>query len=173
MKQCAKCGASQSDSRKYCVDCGEKLGKGMTVYEEIAFKRESSSRIDSISSQANAPAVSAMDRVAALFSGICVCMSGAILLFFNDIVSDPVFELLYILVPLFFVCIFFALSPKLHGLWMKIKRAVMKTEDHETSEAYLKIRRLIIYVCFIAGIALFIYVTSDVISQAGGTVGSN
>ena len=46
MKVCSKCGATQSDDRLFCVDCGETLGKSLSESEEKAVRQQTEQKID-------------------------------------------------------------------------------------------------------------------------------
>lgn len=45
MKICPKCGAQQSDSRTFCIDCGKKLGKKLSKDKERHIHQLSSNKV--------------------------------------------------------------------------------------------------------------------------------
>jgi hypothetical protein len=48
LKYCNKCGAQQSDTRFFCVDCGEKLGRSLDEVASQAIKKETEGKINKL-----------------------------------------------------------------------------------------------------------------------------
>ena len=68
MKKCTKCGAVQNDSRYYCVDCGEKLGKPLSEAEAFVIEERLDDMLDDMSERAEDFYVSRRNKIMAIMA---------------------------------------------------------------------------------------------------------
>ena len=62
MKICTKCGAYNSDDRKFCVDCSEKLGNVLSASEERQMRDNLNKRMDEMYNRNEPLYVSKFDK---------------------------------------------------------------------------------------------------------------
>ena len=77
MKKCTKCGAVQNDSRYYCVDCGEKLGKPLSEAEAFVIEERLDDMLDDMSERAEDFYVSRRNKIMAIMAVVLTktCMT--------------------------------------------------------------------------------------------------
>ena len=68
MKKCTKCGAIQNDSRYYCIDCGEKLGKPLSKAEALEIEERLDNTLDDMSDRTEDFYVPLRDKIMAVIS---------------------------------------------------------------------------------------------------------
>ncbi len=75
MKKCQFCGAIQNDDRNQCIDCGARLGKPMSEFEEKATEDALDDKIDSLAEKTEPFYIPIYDKIMGGISLICIVLS--------------------------------------------------------------------------------------------------
>ncbi len=154
MKICTKCGAYNSDDRKFCVDCSEKLGNVLSASEERQMRDNLNKRMDEMYNRNEPLYVSKFDKAigAVSIAGILCC---AALLIIGKITQRS-FELLWAGIIIFLLACVEAFMPKV--TWavrkLRLRFSVSNARIAEPSRFYMYCRKAAVVFMAVMGIVI-------------------
>lgn len=163
MKICSKCGAQQSDNRVFCIDCGEKLGKTISKDDEEKLEKRVKQKIDKMYKDSDPLYVSLRDKIIG-YSGLAVVVLTILLMIiFNDneyVFIAGLFSIMFLL-----ASSINSLIPKI--IWefekLRLSFTISSTDDIQPSDFYTYCRKFSVWLFFIIGLLLFIYLIISII----------
>lgn len=156
MKICSKCGAQQSDTRIFCVDCGERLGDSLPEKASQVIEEETDNKINKLYNKTDPLYVSFLDKIVGFASLIgAVLMVIFMVVFRRNLEYVP--ESLYAIV-LFLLSSLNALVPKILWAMEKIRLSftINDSDNAEPSDFYLIMRKISIWICCGIGILFLV-----------------
>ncbi|MBQ8897477.1 MAG: hypothetical protein IJY86_03270 [Clostridia bacterium] len=164
MKLCKKCGATQSDDRTVCVDCGEILGAPVDKATEEKLSREASARISKLDRDGDFLTLKPIDAACGIAMLVCGIASGVLCLFPKFAGEARVVFLISFLIGV--VLGITALTPKFCWLLEKLRMSarVENTDDLIPSAWYIVSRKLCIYLGTVLVASMFTYALYAAIS---------
>ncbi len=158
VKICEKCGAYNSDSRMFCVDCGDVLGDKVSDLHEQQIRNDIDAKMDAMYNKRDPIYVSGMDKVFGIASLVGATVS-FVLLVIRVIVRQSAYGL-FLSIILFLLSAVEALVPRV--AWEIEKRRlsfyVRGADDLEPGDAYFIGRKCMIV--FLTALGVFIAVFS-------------
>lgn len=156
MKLCDKCGAHNSDTRVFCVDCGETLGEKLSDAHERQLQEDLSESIDQLYNQADPLYVSVLDKTVGVIAliGSAAALIGAL---FNPF-SAPNGEGFWWALALFALTALDAFVPQLTWELEKLRLGwyVNGADSLQPGDFYRIGRRVGILVVLLMGIAVLV-----------------
>ena len=170
MKKCDKCDRIQSNSRIFCVDCGEHLKIRLSDEEVDIFNKETERIIEKESWKNDPLHISVLDKIIGYLSlaGIAATILFSFV-YFHDHDCDyrALVILTFIAAIIFFVCCFLgALYPKMGWELEKIRLSftIHNVSDITPSDYYLVSRKIGTYVCFFISVIVLVMIISSSIA---------
>ncbi len=161
MKVCGRCGALNSDTRFFCVDCCEKLGDAVSDREQGALEQDIDTKLETLYNQNDPLHVSRFDKVMGWLSVIGTAAS--LILWVIGLFTKRGFDLLWIAVLLFAVSAVEAFVPKLTWGLEKLRLSfyIANADDAEPSMFYKVCRKAGLLICTGVGIVGLIFAAAD------------
>lgn len=161
MKICESCGAHNSDSRVFCVDCGTSLGKKISFAQEKKIAEKLDEKMEKMEKMYNSRDplyVSVFDKIMGISAIACILFSLTLILLkplMNITVSSK--DLFYVIIVFAFGAVD-ALIPKLS--WelekMRLILLVISNEEPQPTEFYMIGRRIGVTLFIGVGVAFLI-----------------
>lgn len=161
MKVCDKCGALNSDTRFFCVDCNEKLGDPVSDREQGALEQGLDTTLENLYNQNDPLHVSRFDKVMGWLSVIGTAAS--LTLWGIGLFTKRDFDLLWIAVLFFAVSAVEAFVPKLTWGLEKLRLSfyIANADDAEPGMFYKVCRKASLLICTGVGVVGLIFAAAD------------
>jgi hypothetical protein len=157
IKVCYKCGAQQTDSRFFCVDCNTKLGGAVSKEEAEHHEKKTKAMLEKLYNKSDPLYVSLLDKIIG-FASIAGLLTAIV---FSVIyrANLPVVGVEMLAVYILFLCT--AVNALLPGiLWslekIRISRYYRNADDIEPSGFYKIGRKLGVYFFFITSVIILV-----------------
>ncbi len=156
MKICEKCGASNSDKRRFCIDCGEILGDKLSAAQEQQYRNKIGEQIENMYNKKDPLYVSLYDKIVGIISiiGVALC---SVLVVMNFIIQKTR-EGLLMSIALFMVAGIEAFVPKFTWSIEKMRLGFYANgaDELEPSELYVLGRRISMTLLVLVGVTIII-----------------
>lgn len=158
MKICPKCGVSQKDSNRTCVDCGAVLGKPISEDAAYCIEKERREKIESVSN--NLDELSMGRFKVPLIVTFIGCIVGAIVIAVLgelDVIPFSEFQWLFVSIPFSIVGLVNVVFPQLSWKLELMRLSwYVDTSDASPSFYYVFMHKLAVWLCLVFSVGCII-----------------
>ncbi len=156
MKICEKCGASNSDARRFCIDCGEILGEKLSAFQEKQYRDKIGEQIENMYNKKDPLYVSLYDKIIGVISIIGVIVS--LVFVVTNLIFGKSSEALMMSIVLFVLAVVEAFVPKFTWSIEKIRLGFYANgaDELEPGQIYFWCRKITMTLSVIGGITMII-----------------
>ena len=158
MKICENCGAYNSDSRVFCVDCNSSLGKKISPVQEKKIAEKLDKKMEKMYNSRDPLYVSLFDKIMGISAIACILFCVALILLKQFITINSSAKDLFYTILIFAFGAIEALIPKLSWELEKIRYSwfIISNDDPQPTELYMIGRRISVILFIGIGVALLI-----------------